>query len=60
MLVLTRRAGESLIIAEDVKITVISLGNGRVKIGITAPRDVTIVREELLDKPKPETLTRKG
>ncbi len=52
MLVLTRQIGQSIIIAEDVKITVVAIGNGRVRIGITADRSIPIVREELLEQPK--------
>jgi carbon storage regulator len=47
MLVLTRRQGESIIIGEGIKLTVVSVGPGRVKIGITAPPDVRINREEI-------------
>ena len=50
MLVLTRKAGEQIIIGDNIKLTVVSLGNGRVKIGITAPKDVKIDREEIHDK----------
>jgi carbon storage regulator len=50
MLVLTRKAGEQIIIGDNIRLTVVSLGNGRVKIGITAPQDVKIDREELHDK----------
>lgn len=47
MLVLTRRQGESIIIGEGIKLTVVSVGPGRVKIGITAPPNVRIDREEI-------------
>ena len=49
MLVISRKAGESLVISEDIKITVISISNDKVSIGIEAPRDVKIVRQELLE-----------
>ncbi len=52
MLCLTRKIGESIIIAEDVKITVVAIGNGRVRIGITADRSIPVVREELLEQPQ--------
>jgi len=48
MLVLTRKIGETLIIGDDIRITVVSVGGGRVKIGIDAPRSVSVHREELL------------
>jgi carbon storage regulator len=47
MLVLTRRQGESIIIGNGIKLTVVSVGPGRVKIGITAPPEVRIDREEI-------------
>lgn len=47
MLVLTRKAGESIIIANNVRVKVIEVTSGGVKIGIEAPRDVSIVRAEL-------------
>jgi carbon storage regulator len=48
MLVLTRRPGEAIVIASNIKITVVSAGPGRVKIGIDAPPNVRIHRQELL------------
>jgi carbon storage regulator len=47
MLVLTRRQSESIIIDDNIKLTIVSVGPGRVKIGITAPPDVRIDREEI-------------
>jgi len=47
MLVLTRRLNESFYIGKDVKVTVVSIGGGQVKIGIEAPKEVSIVRSEL-------------
>ncbi len=48
MLVLRRKVGESIIIAGSIQISVLAVEGERVKIGISAPSDVTIVREELL------------
>jgi len=48
MLVLTRRSQESIIIDGDIKITVLGVEHGNVKLGFEAPDDVNIVREELL------------
>lgn len=48
MLILTRRVGESLIIGDDVTVSVLSVKGNQVRIGIDAPKDVNIVREELL------------
>jgi carbon storage regulator len=47
MLVLTRRLGESIIIGNGIKLTLVSIGPGRVKIGIEAPPNVRIDREEI-------------
>jgi carbon storage regulator len=47
MLVLRRTIGESVIIAGNVKITVIEVKAGKVKLAIDAPRDITIDREEI-------------
>lgn len=50
MLVLTRRIGESIVIANDIRITVVALGNGRVKIGIEAPSGVSVDRSEIHER----------
>lgn len=47
MLVLTRRPGESIVIGDGIKLTVVTIGPGRVKIGIEAPPHVRIDREEI-------------
>jgi carbon storage regulator len=47
MLVLTRRTGESIIIGNGIRLTVVSVGPGRVKIGIEAPPSVRVDREEV-------------
>ena len=49
MLVISRKQGESLVISDDIKITVISVANDKVTIGIDAPKDIKIVRQELLE-----------
>jgi carbon storage regulator len=51
MLVLTRKKQESLIIAGNISITVVSVENGRVRLGITAPHDVSVRRAELAPLP---------
>ncbi|HVB23457.1 MAG TPA: carbon storage regulator [Ktedonobacteraceae bacterium] len=48
MLVLRRKVGESIILSGVISISVLAVEGERVKIGISAPADVTIVREELL------------
>lgn len=49
MLILQRKTGESLIIGEDVRVTVVSIEGGRVRLAISAPTEVSILRSELLD-----------
>ncbi|MBF0146848.1 MAG: carbon storage regulator CsrA [Magnetococcales bacterium] len=55
MLILTRRIGESLNIGDDIKITLLGIKGNQVRIGIEAPRDVQVHREEIYDKIKRET-----
>ena len=52
MLILSRRNGESFIIGEDIKITVLSQRSNQVRIGIDAPRDLPVFREEVLERRK--------
>lgn len=47
MLVVTRKTEESIIIADHIEIVVLEVSNDRVKLGITAPRDIKIIRNEL-------------
>jgi carbon storage regulator len=59
MLVLTRKAGERILIADNVVVEVLEIQGNRVRIGIQAPSGVTILRQELLtqkaDKPAPKS-----
>ena len=57
MLVLTRKAGESLILSHGIKITVIEVKGRQVRIGIEAPPDVTVHREELWERISAENRT---
>lgn len=50
MLILTRRIGESLIIGDGIAITVLGVKGGQVRIGVKAPRDVTVHREEVMER----------
>ncbi|MAD91927.1 MAG: carbon storage regulator [Gammaproteobacteria bacterium] len=52
MLVLTRQIGETLIIDNDVKITVLEVKGHQVRIGINAPKEVSVYREEIYDQIK--------
>ncbi len=56
MLVLRRKVGESIVLAGVINVSVLAVEGERVKIGISAPPDVSIVREELLriSEPEPE------
>ncbi|GAA0680296.1 MULTISPECIES: carbon storage regulator CsrA [Clostridium] len=56
MLVITRKKDESILIGEDIEITVIKLDDGSVKLGISAPKDKTILRKEVYDKVKDENM----
>ncbi len=48
MLVLSRKLGEKIFIGENICITVVDIDRGKIRLGIEAPRDVPIYREELL------------
>ena len=54
MLILTRRTGEALKIGNDVSVTVLGVKGNQVRLGISAPRDVSVFREEVLQKPNAE------
>ncbi len=50
MLILTRRVGESLMIGDDVTITVLGVKGNQVRIGVDAPKEVAVHREEILER----------
>jgi carbon storage regulator len=50
MLILTRRVGESVMIGEEVAVTVLGVKGNQVRIGINAPKDVTVHREEIFKR----------
>ena len=52
MLVLTRRLGEAITIGDDIKIVIVDISGNQVKLGIDAPKDVEIYREELYTRIK--------
>ena len=52
MLVLTRRLGEAITIGDNVKLIVVEIDGNQVKLGIEAPREIEIYREELFEKIK--------
>ncbi len=52
MLVLTRKKGQKLIIADNIEITILETRGDSVKIGVNAPRDISIFREEIYEEIK--------
>ena len=50
MLILTRRVGESVMIGEDVTVTVLRVKGNQVRLGVNAPKTVSVQREEILKK----------
>lgn len=60
MLVLTRRVGETLIIGDNIKLTIVGVKSGQVRVGIDAPKEVQIQREELLLRKQEEQSAKKN
>jgi carbon storage regulator len=56
MLILTRRIGETLMIGDRVNVTVLEVKGNQVRLGINAPKDVAVHREEVLERIKQERL----
>lgn len=50
MLILNRKPGESIIIDDNIEIRILEISDGKLKIGIEAPRNVNIVRKEVFDQ----------
>lgn len=50
MLILTRNINETVVIGDDIRVTVINIVNGQVRLGVEAPKDVVIYREEFYEE----------
>ena len=50
MLILTRRVGETVMIGDDVSVTVLGVKGNQVRIGVNAPKDVAVHREEIFER----------
>lgn len=60
MLILTRRVGETLVIGDDVTVTVLGIKGNQVRIGVNAPKDVSVHREEIYDRIQREKTDNEG
>ena len=56
MLILTRNAGQKICIGEDTVVTVLCMSGGQVRIGVSAPKEVEVHREEVFNKIKSERI----
>jgi carbon storage regulator len=56
VLVFTRKKGESLIIGNEIEVTILNIGSGGIKVGITAPRHISVHRQEVYEAIRRENM----
>ncbi len=56
MLILTRKIGESIVIGDDIMIKVVEIGKNSIRIGIDAPREISVLRQEIFESIQRENI----